>query len=209
MHAALSLALVLLATTSAMASPEDNRKVRYFFGMGFVMRQAPSELDNLGGLDRTSYVARTTEAPQALFDREAGPRWRLGFDLGQTFYVALDTGFGFTAIPDGAPMAPFRDASSVTMLGVAGARGQVGSGSLGVEVGGGFRHFTYCVGESAERHDVYSGFQKVVEARVRAERAIGRWTTFGGAIGTSLVDDGAWVGTLDFTFRTSPRRRAR
>ncbi|MBL9014158.1 MAG: hypothetical protein JNL83_08275 [Myxococcales bacterium] len=206
---ALGLALVLLAASPAIASPDDSRGLRYFFGMGVVMRQAPSELDNLDGLDRTTYTARSIDGQQDLVDREVGPRWRVGLELGQTLYVALDTGFGLTRVPEGAPMAPFRDASSVTMLGVVGARGHVGRGTLGVEVGGGFRHFTYCVGESAERHDVYTGMQKVVEARVRAERAIGRWTTLGGAIGTSLVDDGAWVGTLDVTFRTSLRRRAR
>lgn len=206
---ALGLALVLLAATPAIASPDDNGRVRYFFGMGFVMRQAPSEMDSLGGLDRTTYTARSIDGPQDLVDREAGPRWRVGLELDQMLYIGVDTGFGLTWVPDGAPMAPFRDASSVTMLGVVGARGQVGRNTLGVEVGGGFRHFTYCLGESVDRHDVYTGMQKVVEARVRGERAIGRWTSIGGAIGTSLVDQGTWVGTVDVTFRTSLRRRAR
>lgn len=200
--------LVVVATMgSALASNGEGLRPRYFFGMGLVVRKAPSELGNLGGLRHADYVARTTGPQEAHFEHDAGLRWRVGLGFGPAVFVAIDTGLGVTALPTGPQMAaPLRTGSAATLLGVAGLRGQFDRSTLGVELGGGFRHFTYCIGESVERHDVYTGFQQVVEVRVRGERWLGSSAVLGATLGTSLIDRGSWVGSLDVTFHVRGRR---
>lgn len=198
--------LVILLATAAPALADHAPRSRYFFGIGPVVRSAPSELGNLAGLSRAPYVARTIETPKALLDLDVGFRWRAGLQLGPAVFVALDTGFGIVELPEGPQMsAPFRQGSSATMLGVAGLRGDLSHAALGVELAGGFRHVTYCIGESYERHDGYSGFQAVAELRVRGELRLSASAMLGATLGTSLLDRGAWVGSLDVTFRP-PRR---
>jgi len=205
MRHAVAVLLLLLATT-APALADSPPRSRYFFGMGLVVRSAPSQLGSIGGVRHESYVARTIATPQAQLDLDAGMRWRAGLQLGPALFVAIDSGFGIVEIPDDPQMsAPFRQGSSATMLGVAGLRGELRHSTLGVELAGGFRHVTYCVGESLDVHEGYSGFQAVAELRVRGELRLGPAAMLGATVGTSLIDRGAWVGSLDVTFRP-PRR---
>lgn len=197
MRRATAAAFIVLATTATPAVASDG----YFFTMGLFVRKAPSELGNLDGLSRGMYQARILDAPQGLFDQDIGLGWRAGVELGSPLFFAVDAAFGVVSLPDGVQTAPFREGSSATLLAVAGLRERVGRTVLGVELAGGFRQFTYCLGESVETHDYYSGFQKVAEGRVRAEQRLTRSASIGANLGTSLIDPGAWVGGLDVTFR--------
>jgi hypothetical protein len=201
MRGALAALVGLLATaTPAFADPDPQS--RFFFGMGLMVRKAPSELGNLAGVRGTPYLARTVEAPRALFDHDVGMRWRAGLVLRAPLFVAVDVGMGVTALPDSEqPAAPMQTGSSGTVLGVMGVRGDLAATALGVELATGFRHATYCIGESAEQHDVYSTWQSLAELRVRAERRLGRSALIGATLGTSLIDRGAWIGSIDVTFR--------
>lgn len=202
MRTALAAAFIVLAAApQAMAS--DGSSIRYFFSMGPVMRKAPSELGNLDRLSSGTYQARILQAPEGLFDHDFGLRWRAGLELGSPLFVALDAGFGVIYLPEGPQMsAPFREGSSATVLAVAGLRGHVGRTVLAAELAGGFREFTYCIGESVDTHDYYTGLQKVAEVRVRAEQRVSRHALIGATLGTSLIDPGAWVGALDVTFHS-------
>jgi hypothetical protein len=197
--------LIVLTAAPALAVASERPAIQYFFGMGLVMRAAPSEIGNLGRLTRGTYQARTLDGQQALFDHDVGLRWRAGLELGSPLFVAVDVGAGVIALPEGAQMsAPFREGSSATVLAVTGLRSQLGRSVFGVELAAGFRHLTYCIGESAEVHDYYTAYQKVAEARVRAEHRLSRSALLGATLGTSLIDPGAWVGAVDITFL--PRR---
>ncbi len=190
-----AIALLLLAAPApALASPT------YFFGMGPFVRRAPSELTNLTVLPAGTMAARTASSEQ-LYEHDLGVGWQAGLLFGPV-YTAIDVGGGSTGLPNGPHMAAgFRVASAATLLAVAGLRTTMHHHTaFRVELAGGMRHATYCIGDSLEDHEAYTASHGVAEIRVRGEQRIHPWMLFGATLGTSLIASGAWVGSIDITF---------
>jgi hypothetical protein len=99
----------------------------------------------------------------------------------------------------GSPDRPPRHGLLADALGVAGVRAGNGFGALGVELAGGVRAVSYAFRSSY--HDCWQStsvgaLAAVVEARVRGELWVTPWLTAGAAVGTSVLERGAWLGGL-------------
>lgn len=140
-------------------------------------------------------------------DRALVSTLRIGGHLSRHLYAAADLELGglVTRAPSsvemtssgqrGSPRIASGAAVMANVLGVLGARGQIGAGVLGAEVAGGFQSVTYTFesqyGACIQNEAITVG-APVLEARVRAQLWLSPFVTAGAHVGSSMIDRGAW-----------------
>ncbi len=139
---------------------------------------------------------------------------RVGFGLPRGFYIAGDVEIGGITRTAGraemtstgmfgAPSITPSGSPTIGALGVAGFRGELGRGSLGVEMAGGTRtisynyesHYLSCV--STMTHRVSSS---TLEARARASLWLSPFVNLGATAGASVIDRGGWMAGVHIGF---------
>ena len=132
---------------------------------------------------------------------------RAGVGLSHGFYVAAEGELGglvrnssrveMTSTGTfGAPTIEATGGSVIGGLAIAGVRGEVGSGSLGVEVAAGGRSIMYTYEShylACQTGDIKYAGSSVFEARVRATHWVSPFVNVGATAGASVIDRGSWV----------------
>jgi hypothetical protein len=132
---------------------------------------------------------------------------RGGIGLSHGFYVAAETELGglvrnsshVEMTSTGTFGAPTIEATGGSVIGglvIAGVRGEVGSGSLGVEVAAGGRSIMYTYEShylACRTGDSKYASSPVLEARVRATHWVSPFVNVGATAGASVIDRSSWV----------------
>lgn len=139
---------------------------------------------------------------------------RVGFGLSRGLYVAGDVELGGITRTAGraemtstgmfgAPSITPSGSPTLGALGVAGFRGALGPGALGVEMAGGVRsiHYGYesrylsCVTTTS-----HTASTSVLEARARASLWLSPFVSVGATAGASVLERGAWMAGVHVGF---------
>jgi hypothetical protein len=189
--------------------------VRFIFDGGLTLRQFDSlAVDQVGSVAhggesfqfRVGTVSRSRPRETA-----ALATFRGGVGLVHGLYVGAELGIGglvrraptatemMSAGTFGSPELAAQSSMIVESLAVAGVRGPVGPGTLGLELAGGARSVSYSY--QSTYHDCVqitdvTSVGAIAEARARAELWLTPWLTAGATLGTSLLERGAWMGGM-------------
>jgi hypothetical protein len=117
---------------------------------------------------------------------------RLGFALPRRLYVAFEFELGNLIAFDDPTASPDIVLASTAALGL---RGGLGPGAIALEVAGGALAQSYAT-------DGRLRGEPLVEARARADLWITPWFSFGGTVGTSLLDRDLWTAGLHLGFHS-------
>lgn len=190
---------------------------RLIFHMGMATRQAPSLIGGRTGHvehDGEEFAYRTLTPPAAGgagFDQELTFTMRTGIGLPHGLFVAADFEVGGLVSPAaasaemmtsgarGMPSIDQRNGMVINATGVAGYQRPTSIGNFGVELAGGVRSVSYAFDSAygaCEQTTTIRASAPILEARARAEHWLNPWVALGAAVGTSLVDRGAWMGSL-------------
>ncbi|HET9621089.1 MAG TPA: hypothetical protein VFP84_06975, partial [Kofleriaceae bacterium] len=185
---------------------------------GVIVRQFKSRLDGQTGHvthGADTFAFRASSVQHATLDRALDTAVlstiRVGASLPHGVFAAVEADFGglsssgatrteMDAAATAGPGVPDLKSSGgiiIDSLATVGIRGTSSFGSLGVELAGGLRTIQYSFDShylSCDTVTTILALAPVAEARVRGELWLGPWMSAGVEVGTSVLEQHAWMG---------------
>ena len=188
---------------------------------GAVMRRFDSLLDGQTSTINhgdTSFVYRATAiARRHPQDTALLSSIRLTLVLPHHFYIAAENDAGgltrpgdvttemMTTSPAGTPMLTQDGGFIDDAFGIVGVRTTFGFGAVGAELAGGLRTVAYDFDSrylSCATTSRIVAYSAIAEARVHGEVWLGPWIAAGVTVGTSVLEQHAWMGAVYLGFHT-------
>lgn len=187
---------------------------------GTGMRRGASLVDGKTGQvahGTESFSYRTTVAPERAHDVAMLGVFRVAVEIPHGLYAAVDLELGGIVAPAGAatemtstgtfgaPRVTSGGGMMFSSLAVLGMMQSFQAVDLGLEIAGGQRTVQHTF-DSSYHHcaetTTISATAPLLEARVRAERWLNPWLSVGATFGTSMIEQGAWMGGLQLGVNT-------
>jgi hypothetical protein len=188
--------------------------------LGTSFRATPSLASNRAGNvthGAESFAYRTVAPTEPGLDHEIVTTIRMGTSFARRFYALAEVEAGalvaaagprtemMSSGTFGTPAIEQQGGVAINVAGVIGMSNAIGRGRIGVELAGGLRTVNYSFASSyhgCETTSSFSASAPLLEARVHGETWLTPWISAGATVGTSMIDQGSWMGALTLGFHT-------